>query len=67
MRQPFSYMVIQQENEYGNGEDPHYGDWKRAIEAGRDYLVGRDISLTDFVRTHRSSLNEWQRLAYQFR
>ena len=66
MRQLFSYIVIQQENEYRNGEDLHYGDWNSALEAGRNYLVGRDVSLTEFVRTHRSSLNDWQRLAYQW-
>lgn len=66
MRQPFSYMVIQQDNEYQDGEDLRYGDWHRALEAGRNYLVRRDVSLTEFVRRHRSSLNEWQRLAYQW-
>jgi len=34
MRQPFSYMIAQQANEYRNGEDPHYGDWNRALECG---------------------------------
>ena len=66
MHQPCSYMIAQQANEYRNGEDPHYGDWNRALEAGRNYLVGRDVSLTEFARTHRSSLNDWQRLAYQW-
>ena len=58
------YDARTQENEYRNGEDSKYGSWIKAIEAGRNYLDGKDEPITKFVRKNRSRLTHWQQVAY---
>jgi hypothetical protein len=53
------------ENYYATHSD-EYGTWDRSIAAGKSYLVGDTQTLAEFIRTHRSSLSAWQKLAYQW-
>ncbi len=62
--EPFRYSVQQTDNHYTNGEDLSYGAWDKALECGRSYMAGESTSMAQFVRTHRSRLQGWQRLAW---
>ncbi len=64
--EPFDYIVRQRDNQFKDGEDPSYGDWDKAIDGGRSYLVGSAVSIRQFLRTHTSALTEWQRMAYRW-
>jgi hypothetical protein len=64
--EPFDYIVTQRDNYFKNGEDPHYGTWDKALEAGRSYLVGNAVPWSQFLRTHASALTGWQRMAYRW-
>lgn len=64
LRAPFPFTVQQLENQYPNGEDPRFGNWDEAVEAGRSYLVGNDTPLAAFLKRYSSEMNEWQKLAY---
>ena len=63
-RKPFPYSVEQRINPYPNGEVADYGTWEKALDAGRSYLVGATVPISEFQRVYTSPLNEWQRLAY---
>jgi hypothetical protein len=65
-RKPFSYAVEQRTNPYTNGEDANFGTWEQALDIGRSYLVGSSVPMGEFLRVHTSSLNEWQRMAYDW-
>ena len=65
-RKPFPYSVEQRINPYPNGEDADYGTWEKALDVGRSYLVGPTVPMPEFQRVNTSSLNEWQRLAYEW-
>jgi hypothetical protein len=65
-RKPFPYSVEQRINPYPNGEDADDGTWEKALDVGRCYLVGATVPLSEFQRVNRSSLNEWQRMAYEW-
>jgi hypothetical protein len=39
---------------------------KKPLDVGRSYLVGATAPLSEFQRVYTSSLNEWQRLAYEW-
>jgi len=43
--------------------DSLYFDWDRMLESSRDCMAGKDASMSDFLRTHRSTTNLWQRIA----
>ena len=60
------YSVEQRVNPYPDGEDADYGTWEKALDVGRSYLVGATVPMSEFQRVHTSSLNEWQRLAYEW-
>jgi hypothetical protein len=66
LRKPFPYSVEQRINSYPNGEDADYGTWEKALDVGRSYLVGATVPMSEFQRVNTSSLNEWQRLAYEW-
>jgi hypothetical protein len=66
LRRPFPYSVEQRINPYPNGVDADYGTWEKALDVGRSYLVGATVPMAEFMRAHTSSLNEWQRLAYEW-
>jgi hypothetical protein len=66
LRKPFPYSVEQRSNPYPNGEDADYGTWEKALDVSRSYLVGATVPISGFQRVYTSSLNEWQRLAYQW-
>jgi hypothetical protein len=38
----------------------------KALDVGSSYLVGATVPLSEFQRVHTSSLNEWQRLAFEW-
>jgi hypothetical protein len=61
---PFEYRVSERDNYYPNGEDPKYGDWDKALESGRSYLVGESTPMNQFLKNHTSALNWWQQMAY---
>ena len=66
LRKSFSYTVEQRTNPYPNGEDANFGTWEKALDIGRSYLVGSSVPIGEFLRVHTSSLNEWQRTAYDW-
>jgi hypothetical protein len=37
----------------------------KALDVGRSYLVGATVPLSEFQRVYKSSLNEWQRMAFE--
>lgn len=43
-----------------------YGSWNKMLECGRSYMVGRDVPMSTFIRSHRTRLQAWQRLAFAF-
>lgn len=51
---PNSYAAIESE----------YRKWDKAIEGGKDYMVGDSQDMETFIRTHRSALTAWQKIAY---
>ena len=38
----------------------------KALDVGRSYLVGATVPLSEFQRVYKSSLNEWQRMAFEW-
>jgi hypothetical protein len=62
----FPYSVEQRINPYPNGEDADYGTWEKALDVGHSYLVGAAVSMPELQRVYTSSLNEWQRLAFEW-
>jgi hypothetical protein len=46
--------------------DPTLGQWEHCIDAGKSYLVGRDVPTNKFLRTHTSTIcTAWMSLAVQ--
>lgn len=44
--------------------EDEYGTWDACLEAGRSYLVGRDVPMATFVKTHTSTITSaWMKLA----
>jgi hypothetical protein len=58
-------IVIVYDNYYATHQSQQY-TWDESIAAGKSYLVGNGVPTAEFLRTHRSPLNPWQRLAYQW-
>lgn len=46
----------------GVWDDPY--TWDRMLECGRSYMVGKDVPMEQFIRSHRSAMIEWQKVAY---
>ena len=40
--------------------------WEASIKLGKDYMVGRDGSLLQFISTHTSQLAPWMRYAFHW-
>lgn len=38
--------------------------WDESLRCGRSYLVGPDVPMSEFIKSHRSPLSKWQKLAY---
>jgi rubredoxin len=47
-------------------EDDRYRQWDEALKAGRNYLVGSDVPLDEFVKSYRSPMRSWQQTAYRW-
>ena len=60
---PPTYRITSRPNEYATMDDK-YSSWDASLKAGRSYLVGNDVPMSDFIRAHISSLNEWQKAAF---
>lgn len=61
------YSVSVRENEYTRpGANHGYQQWEEILEAGRSYMVGSEIPMTAYVRSHTSRLTCWQQLAYEY-
>jgi len=45
--------------------DPH-AEWDEALRAGRDYMVGSDVPLDEYVKRYRSPMRRWQQVAYEW-
>jgi hypothetical protein len=33
--------------------------WEKTLALGRDYMVGSEVTMSEFLRSHRSRLNAW--------
>ena len=44
-------------------EHDEWGDWDKAVQLGRDYMVGSRVPMGKFLCSHRSRLNAWQQVA----
>ena len=51
-------------NQYVPGWQDDYADWQKTLEAGRSYMVGTEVPMEKYIRTHRSALTSWQQIAY---
>lgn len=52
------------ENEYekpGRPETDEYRTWIKALEAGRSYMVGSQVSMDCFVKSHKTPVQKWMR------
>jgi len=38
--------------------------WEKMLECGRSYMVGSSVPMGEFIKRHKSSLTDWQKLAY---
>jgi hypothetical protein len=43
-----------------------YWFWDRMIEAGKSYMVGDNITMSKYLKSHSSPLCDWQKMAYQW-
>jgi hypothetical protein len=50
-------------NPYADVVD-EFDTFESNVEAGKNYLVGRDVATEDFLKTHTSSCSDWQVLAH---
>lgn len=61
------YRVRTRDNEYARPErKDDYTTWDAIIEAGRNYMVGRETPMAEYLRSHSSNLTLWQRMAYDW-
>lgn len=62
---PGSDVQVRMQNPSFDRPSDQYNTWDACVTSGRDYLVGAQMDLKQFLRTHTSTLNEWQRAAYK--
>ncbi|HEY0943932.1 MAG TPA: hypothetical protein VGD81_01650 [Opitutaceae bacterium] len=62
------YQVDVSPNEYARPDrmDDPFRKWDNILESGRSYLVGEQVPMESFIRTHRTSLRPWQKVAVAF-
>lgn len=46
--------------------DDQYGQWDAMLQLARSYMVGDDKPMNEYIRSHRSPLTRWQKLAYRW-
>ncbi len=51
---------------YRRTQPDEFTVWDKALEGGRDYLVGDKVPMEQFIRDHRSPLTAWQKLAFDW-
>jgi len=44
--------------------DPEDRTFKWKLDMGRSYMVGRDTPMSAYIRSHRSPVTAWQKIAY---
>lgn len=63
---PFPLLPAVRPNCYCTPESDQYGSWEKSLEGGRSYMVGTDVPMADYIKGHRSALNAWQKVAYEW-
>lgn len=61
----FQVGISSRPNSYYDKTDP-WSTFTASLEAGRNYMVGKDVPMDQFMRSHRSPLNAWQQAAFQW-
>lgn len=62
-----SVHISTQENEFWRRRDTdRFQKWEDMLTSGKSYMVGADVPMADFLRTHSSRMVPWMQLAWHW-